>query len=425
MNAKCFTFYSYKGGSGRSTTLLNTTMHLAEILSASKEHPILLVDADIESAGLTYFFGCENKFSDRMHLTIHSESFINKAAAILEGVKCDNMFGNFIDRLFSCDDIAARLMPFSSSINAEDVFAGVKLRETTKQILKRIVDAAERVKLAAKGEDVNDDDKFFARLYDPQTLLNRLSRTNDLDEKRQIIEDFLPTDTFVDVSKFFGRPYGSVKFIGVDVHFNGVHLSIDSKTAAKNKAKIAHLCGQKGYSTVIFDCGAGVQSTAHVLNQISDVIVYCMRPTYQFAQGTWTQLTNYRESLTLINTIKNEKAADRGEKADKKTVIILPTAVPYQNGDTKQLQDDSFRRIEKIAEIHNRFVDTTFCSYETSLKEVALFKWREHILGTLPPNEDYVLDEMKPYASYKDMPEDAKAAYDTYKLLAERLCYNS
>lgn len=425
MNAKCYTFYSYKGGSGRTTTLLNTTKHLAEILNASKEHPILLVDADLESAGLTYFFGCENKFTDRSHLTIHSEAFLNKATAILEGVKGDNMFGAFIDRMFSCDDIATRLLPFSSSINAEDVLSGVIIRETTKQIFKRVVDAAERVKFAAKGDSVSADDVFFSKQYDMQTLLNRLSRTKDLDEKRKIIEDFLPTDTFVDVSKFFGCPEGSIKFIGVDVHFNGVHLNVDNKKALQNKAKISKVCGENGFSTVIFDCGAGVQSTAHVLNQVSDTIVYCMRPTYQFVQGTWTQLSNYQTGLIGINDRKNEKAKDRGERTDKKTVIILPTAVPYKNGDTDQLQNDSFSKIEKIADIYSRFIDDTFCTYEKSLKEVGLFKWREHILGTLPSSDDTAFDDMKPYASYSDMPEDAKAAYDTYRLLAERLCYNS
>lgn len=48
------TFFSYKGGAGRSTTCLNTMPFLAEECGASAQRPILLMDTDIESAGLTY-----------------------------------------------------------------------------------------------------------------------------------------------------------------------------------------------------------------------------------------------------------------------------------------------------------------------------------------------------------------------------------
>ena len=46
---KCYTFYSYKGGSGRSTTAVNTVGHLIDVLGADSSHPILIVDADLES----------------------------------------------------------------------------------------------------------------------------------------------------------------------------------------------------------------------------------------------------------------------------------------------------------------------------------------------------------------------------------------
>lgn len=56
------TFFSYKGGSGRSTTTVNTLPYVAHILNASNESPILLVDMDFDSAGLTYFFNEEDWF---------------------------------------------------------------------------------------------------------------------------------------------------------------------------------------------------------------------------------------------------------------------------------------------------------------------------------------------------------------------------
>lgn len=47
-------FFSYKGGSGRSSALVNTVPFLARDLKADKDHPIVLLDMDIDSTGLTY-----------------------------------------------------------------------------------------------------------------------------------------------------------------------------------------------------------------------------------------------------------------------------------------------------------------------------------------------------------------------------------
>ena len=92
MKTKCFSFYSYKGGSGRTTTLVNVTKHLAQKLDASKNAPILLVDADLESAGLTYFFNCETKFSGKFNCTLHAEQFLNHPKDVVNGITGDNTF---------------------------------------------------------------------------------------------------------------------------------------------------------------------------------------------------------------------------------------------------------------------------------------------------------------------------------------------
>jgi len=47
-------FFSYKGGSGRTSLLFNVIPYLAEKLHASPEHPIVICDCDTESAGLTF-----------------------------------------------------------------------------------------------------------------------------------------------------------------------------------------------------------------------------------------------------------------------------------------------------------------------------------------------------------------------------------
>ena len=47
------TFYSYKGGSCRSVTLLNVLPFLVEVFDANALEPILVVDMDLDSAGIT------------------------------------------------------------------------------------------------------------------------------------------------------------------------------------------------------------------------------------------------------------------------------------------------------------------------------------------------------------------------------------
>lgn len=59
---KTTTFFSYKGGAGRSTTCFNTIPFLAQEVGACKERPILLIDMDIESAGMTYLLNKDQEF---------------------------------------------------------------------------------------------------------------------------------------------------------------------------------------------------------------------------------------------------------------------------------------------------------------------------------------------------------------------------
>jgi len=58
------TFYSYKGGSGRSSTALNTLPYLVDVLEANKKSPILLLDMDLDSAGMTYLLGLDKHFQN-------------------------------------------------------------------------------------------------------------------------------------------------------------------------------------------------------------------------------------------------------------------------------------------------------------------------------------------------------------------------
>lgn len=49
-------YFSYKGGSGRSSLVYNTLPLLAKQLNASSQRPLIVMDMDIDSAGLSFLF---------------------------------------------------------------------------------------------------------------------------------------------------------------------------------------------------------------------------------------------------------------------------------------------------------------------------------------------------------------------------------
>ena len=57
-------FHSYKGGSGCTTTVINTLPLLIDELNADSNHPILVIDGDLDSAGLTYLLGADQFFEN-------------------------------------------------------------------------------------------------------------------------------------------------------------------------------------------------------------------------------------------------------------------------------------------------------------------------------------------------------------------------
>lgn len=57
---KTISFFSYKGGSGRSSLIYNVLPFLADKLNPTPQNPIVLFDMDIDSMGLTYLFDNES-----------------------------------------------------------------------------------------------------------------------------------------------------------------------------------------------------------------------------------------------------------------------------------------------------------------------------------------------------------------------------
>lgn len=60
--SRIITFHSYKGGAGRSSTTINTIPYLVKEFGADERHPILVLDMDLDSAGMTYLTNLDEHF---------------------------------------------------------------------------------------------------------------------------------------------------------------------------------------------------------------------------------------------------------------------------------------------------------------------------------------------------------------------------
>lgn len=64
-NTKVISYFSYKGGAGRSTLAFNTIPILAaQHLRPTKYTPLIIVDMDIDSCGMSYLLEVENEITD-------------------------------------------------------------------------------------------------------------------------------------------------------------------------------------------------------------------------------------------------------------------------------------------------------------------------------------------------------------------------
>ncbi len=81
-------FYSYKGGSGRSTACVNFIYFFAKKVNATPQNPIVVVDCDIDSAGLTYLFQRKCQARDKFVSTADKKIFS------VEAILCGDQKGN-------------------------------------------------------------------------------------------------------------------------------------------------------------------------------------------------------------------------------------------------------------------------------------------------------------------------------------------
>lgn len=64
-------FFSYKGGAGRSSVAYNTIPLIAKKLGASADHPVIVIDMDIDSAGMTFLLKKESESDKKGSYMVH------------------------------------------------------------------------------------------------------------------------------------------------------------------------------------------------------------------------------------------------------------------------------------------------------------------------------------------------------------------
>jgi MinD-like ATPase involved in chromosome partitioning or flagellar assembly len=229
-------FYSYKGGAGRSTTAWNTIQRLITLMKPTEKEPFVIVDTDTESAGSTFlyqakdvFYEDANKHSVQKRMTESEETNYDEAS---DGEKEEffngmwpigTFFGLPMEEEKAVLLIGANL--HKDSAREADVFGnGGKDSEQMKNFRKNIRGACEACGAKALFFDTPSGTQFLAdrSIAESEIIVCCMRPTSqfregtrgrlinfiktDLDSKRTIKRKYILTPTVVCVDagqKFF------------------------------------------------------------------------------------------------------------------------------------------------------------------------------------------------------------------------------
>ncbi len=295
MSTKVISYFSYKGGAGRSTLAYNTIPILAaEHFRPTKSSPIIIVDMDLDSCGMSYLLEVENDITDE----------------------------NCVQKLLNS----------------------------------------------------GFDNECKGPIYEHPTFKN-----------------------FFPVGNKFGYPENeAILFLPAkdmkNVNSNGASNYSDGKNPFRPKLKdLIGLCEDYNVPAVFFDSSVGNNGTATVVNQLSNIVICCMRPTTQFVNGT----------IRYLNSFKTIAGG-------RKKVVLVPNVVP-QEEIVIDGQEYPKRAIDRIFDKFMPLIqasDDLGISYEPSMLDykefgipaVKSFMWREGQLYTQKQrdeNEEIVLERYK------------------------------
>jgi hypothetical protein len=355
------TMYSYKGGAGRTVCTANLVGSLARELGASMSNPIILLDMDLDSAGLTHLMEVYDEFENS---TWNTAGLISGEFKLGRGLERDMFFNR---------DKKTRLA--SSSIRA---LSNAGLDSSILSLLK---DLELRQGICIELERLTN--------ANPGKVVERLSKVKKLSEVnvREALASVIPAVGATDVSAKVQAPQGSVLFVGGPQVGRDPVVDGDSRPYFR---KFIEECRRQKASAVLIDSASGRQNIATLCQDLSDIVVYCCRLTYQFRVGTRYQL---RQFITKPTKRDREKPA----------IIILPVAVPQTisaewDSQKKRAMSDLTILSTEIGEY-----TPTYC-FRDGVPEVELFKWEEDVLETRPT-----------------LAEDEAAAVGMFKLLAAKI----
>ena len=201
-------FYSYKGGSGRSTTAWNTIQRLVEIMDPTVKEPFVIVDTDVESAGSTFLYNAEKLFnSDRKYWSVQKRMTDSDDTNYFEA--SDSEKENFFKGMHPVgiffglpEDKKAAVLLIGANLHREsakaaDVSGDSDNKEQIKNFRKNIMKASKDCGAKALFFDTPSGTQFLARksIEESEIVVCCMRPTSQFREgtRRQLI-DFIQTD---------------------------------------------------------------------------------------------------------------------------------------------------------------------------------------------------------------------------------------
>lgn len=299
---KVISYFSYKGGAGRSTLAYNTIPILAkEHLHPTKEHPLIIIDTDLDSCGMSYLLGVD--------------------ADVRDDCCTQDLLQNGLKSL----DYPEHIWQHP---NFKDLFAvGDRFGYDKESILFLAAKDVKNVGELGNYKNSNNNNPFEDRLRD-----------------------------FLDLCKYYKVP------------------------------------------AVILDAAVGNNATANATNQVSNIVVCCMRPTIQFVNGT----------------VRFLKALEKGGSFDgRKKIIAVPNVIPQDEVevDGKRYPDYAVDRItSQFKMLTDSLPEDSDITYNLEMLDrdafgipaVKSFMWREGQLYTMTDRnagEEKALERYKKLAA--------------------------
>lgn len=352
---KSVAFYSYKGGSGRTTACINFIYYFARKINASAEHPLILVDCDIDSCGLTYLLQTTQPVD---------EITKNKLAKLKNN--------NGLAQFFS---------------------------------LNRIL---------CGDRDANINNSENDNMVSQEELVSEIRGTNRIitfsDGKLDISRNPFFTD-MIPVGNFFGLENAySVLFLPCDIKFkfSTFNQSINRENNFKTIMKMAKIYECSG---VIYDCPAGTQELATWSLEASENIICCLRPTFQFRRGTADSIKNFIENYNSLlkkqiiicpNAVSNTSKIFYNNKFPEKIRDFLEVDVVSKVKQVvEELKNNNFDVFTIRDEMLYNSPSELICECRPEnlrnidligIPEVERFKWFEDCIGNIKcENNDEIL----------------------------------